>query len=212
MQTRASFHGSPHLHIRHVRDRGIGLVGDFAPRWLHMVLEVFPVLMALPVMLATQRRFPLSTLALVLIAGHALILIVGGHYTYARVPLGEWAQSWFGWTRNDYDKVGHFAQGFVPAILAREVLLRASPLHGSRWLNPLVVCVCLAISASYEIAEWLVAVSTGAAADDFLGTQGDVWDTQSDMAAALLGAVAAVLLFSRVHDRSLRRLRIDSSI
>ena len=171
--------------------------------WL---LEVFPILLALPLIWATGRRFPLSTLALTLIAVHALILIVGGHYTYARVPLGDWARDWFGWQRNDYDKIGHFAQGLVPAIVTREILLRTSPLRQSRWLNVLVVCVCLAISASYEIIEWLVAISSGTAADDFLGAQGDIWDTQSDMATALVGAVVSVLMLSGIHDRSLKRL------
>ena len=177
--------------------------------WL---LEVFPILLALPLIWATGRRFPLSTLALTLIAVHALILIVGGHYTYARVPLGDWARDWFGWQRNDYDKIGHFAQGLVPAIVTREILLRTSPLRQSRLLNVLVVCVCLAISASYEIIEWLVAISSGTAADDFLGAQGDIWDTQSDMATALVGAVVSVLMLSGIHDRSLKRLNRKTSL
>ena len=177
--------------------------------WL---LEIFPILLALPLIWATTRRFPLSTLALTLIAAHALILIVGGHYTYARVPLGDWARDWFGWQRNDYDKIGHFAQGLVPAIVTREILLRTSPLRQSRWLNVLVVCVCLAISASYEIIEWLVAISSGTAADDFLGAQGDIWDTQSDMATALVGAVVSVLMLSGIHDRSLKRLNRKTSL
>jgi len=179
-------------------------------------LEVAPVLAGVPVMLALQRRFPLSTLLLVLIWLHCLILIVGGHYTYALTPLGDWAKEWFGWTRNNYDKVGHFAQGFVPAILVREILLRTSPLRQaegrppgvpSRWLGYLVVNVCLALSALYELVEWRVSVAIGSAADDFLGTQGDPWDTQTDMAWALIGAVVALACFSRWHDRSLARLR-----
>jgi len=160
-------------------------------------------------------------------------LIVGGHYTYARVPLGDWAMEWFGWTRNNYDKIGHFAQGFVPAILTREILLRTSPLGGwsptsgragedaqkeparrsgstlmkpSRWLGFLCVSVCLAFSALYELIEWWVAVASGAGADDFLGTQGYAWDTQSDMAWALAGAIVALLICSRGHDRSLTRV------
>ena len=137
---------------------------------------------------------------------------MGGHYTYARVPLGDWARDWFGWQRNDYDKIGHFAQGLVPAIVTREILLRTSPLRQSRWLNVLVVCVCLAISASYEIIEWLVAISSGTAADDFLGAQGDIWDTQSDMATALVGAVVSVLMLSGIHDRSLKRLNRKTSL
>jgi putative membrane protein len=173
---------------------------------LTWLLEVFPILIAMPVLLATQSRFRFTSLALVLIALHAVVLIVGGHYTYARVPLGEWAEGWFGWHRNDYDKIGHFAQGFVPAIVVREILSRRSPLRNSRWLNVLVVCVCLAISAAYELIEWLIAISSGSGADDFLGTQGDIWDTQSDMATALVGAIIAVLVLSRVHDSFMHRL------
>lgn len=169
-------------------------------------LEIAPVFIGLPIALAVQRRFPLSSLLLVLLWWHCVILIFGGHYTYARVPLGEWARHWFGWTRNNYDKLGHFAQGFVPAVLTREILLRNSPLRGSKWLAFLVVCVCLAFSAFYELVEWAVAVSSGAAADDFLGTQGDPWDTQTDMAMALVGATLAVLLLPRRHDRSLAKL------
>src|SRR6187402_2337025 len=193
-------------------------------------LEVAPIFVGLPIAFAVQRRFPLSTLLLVLLWVHSVILIVGGHYTYARVPLGEWAMLWFGWTRNNYDKIGHFAQGFVPAILAREILLRTSPLGGldgvagrgeagpgsappatagwrpSRWLGFLVVSVCLAFSALYELIEWWVAVASGSGADDFLGTQGYAWDTQSDMAWALTGAIVALLMCSRGHDRSLARM------
>src|SRR5688572_5375259 len=191
------------------------------------VLEVTPVFIGLPVAFAVQRRFPLSTLLLVLLWVHAVILIVGGHYTYARVPLGDRAMEWFGWTRNNYDKIGHFAQGFVPAILVREILLRTSPLGGAggngafaiapdsssgraprprRWLAFLCVSVCLAFSAFYELIEWWVAVASGAAADDFLGTQGYAWDTQSDMAWALMGAIIALVTLRRSHDRSLGRL------
>lgn len=175
-------------------------------------LEVVPVLIGVPLMVATRRRFPLSTLLLVLLWLHCVVLIVGGHYTYARVPMGEWWMQWFGWTRNNYDKLGHFAQGFVPAILAREILVRASPLRDrgdgrpSRWLGFLVVSVCLAFSAFYELIEWWPAVLSGAAAEDFLGTQGYVWDTQSDMAWALGGAIAALALLSRWHDRSMARV------
>jgi len=175
------------------------------------VLEVLPVFIGLAIALAVQKRFPLSTLLLVLLWWHAVILIVGGHYTYARVPLGDWAMNWFGWTRNNYDKLGHFAQGFVPAILAREILVRKSPLGSTldrpdRWLGFLVVSVCLAFSAGYELIEWAVAELSGAAADDFLGTQGYAWDTQTDMAMALLGAILALVLLSRRHDRALARV------
>jgi putative membrane protein len=169
-------------------------------------LEVVPIFIGLPVVLALQRRLPLSNLLLVLLWWHSVILIFGGHYTYARVPLGDWAMGWFGWTRNNYDKLGHFAQGFVPAILVRELLRRTSPLKGSKWLPVLVVSVCLAFSALYELFEWLTAVLSGAAAEDFLGTQGDPWDTQTDMAMALVGAIVALLLLTKAHDRSLAKL------
>lgn len=179
-------------------------------------LEIAPILIGLPLAWAVRRRFPLSNLVLVLLWWHSVILIVGGHYTYARVPLGDWAMEWFGWTRNNYDKLGHFAQGFVPAILTREILLRTSPLGArlrnggasapSRWLGFLVVSVCLAFSAFYELLEWMVAVMSGAAADDFLGTQGYAWDTQTDMALALMGAVVALVTLSRWHDRSLGKV------
>lgn len=175
-------------------------------------LEVAPVLLGVPLIVACQRRFPLSTLLLVLVWLHSVVLIVGGHYTYALVPAGEWAREWFGWTRNNYDKLGHFAQGFVPAILTREILLRTSPLRErgdgrpSRWLGFLVVSVCLAFSAFYELIEWGVAELSGEAAESFLGTQGYVWDTQSDMGWALGGALAALALLSRVHDRSMAGL------
>lgn len=172
-------------------------------------LEVAPVLIGVPLIVAVRRRFPLSTLLLVLVGLHCAILMVGGKYTYALVPAGEWAKAWFGWTRNNYDKLGHLAQGFVPAILAREILLRTSPLRDrgdgrpSRWLGFLVVSVCLGFSAFYELIEWWVALLSGESADAFLGTQGYVWDTQSDMGWALGGALAALALLSRWHDRSM---------
>jgi len=175
------------------------------------ILEVFPIFLVLPVLVATFRRFPLTTLVYRLLFVHALILMVGGHYTYAKVPLGFWAQHAFGLARNLYDRVGHLAQGFVPAVLAREVLLRRSPLQRGKWLGFLVVCVCLALSATYELVEWLAAVLGGSAADAFLGTQGDVWDTQWDMFMALVGATSALLLLSRVHDRQLDRLERQTS-
>lgn len=171
--------------------------------WL---LEVAPVLVGLPIVIALRQRFPFTTLALVLMWLHAIVLVVGGHYTYAEVPLGHWVREAFGLARNHYDRVGHFAQGFVPAVVAREVLLRTSPLEPGWWLAFLVVCVCLAISATYELVEFAVAAATGEAAEAFLGTQGDVWDTQKDMTLALVGAVAALALLSRAHDRALARL------
>jgi len=166
-------------------------------------LEVFPVLIAAPLLLATAARFPLTPIAYTLIAAHALILILGGHYTYAQVPLGFWVQDGLGLARNHYDRLGHFAQGFVPAILVREILLRTSPLRPGRWLFFLVTATCLAISACYEFIEWWAALAGGVAADAFLGTQGDVWDTQWDMFVALLGALTAQLLLGRAHDRAL---------
>ena len=172
-------------------------------------LESVPVVIGVPVIFGFQKKFPLSSLLLVLVWLHCVVLVVGGHYTYAEVPLGEWAKAWFGWTRNNYDKLGHFAQGLVPAILARELLVRTSPLRGSRWLGFLVVCVCLAFSAFYELIEWFTAVTQGGAADAFLGTQGDPWDTQTDMLMALIGAIVAVLALSRWHDRSMAQVAVD---
>jgi putative membrane protein len=175
------------------------------------VLEVFPILLGFPVLIATYRRFPLTPLAYRLICIHALILIVGGHYTYARVPLGFWVRDALDLSRNHYDRLGHLAQGFVPAIIVREILLRRSPLRSGKWLFFLVTCVCLAISAFYEFIEWWAAVIGGEAAESFLGTQGDVWDTQWDMFMALVGAIAALILLSRVHDRSLSQLSAAAS-
>lgn len=169
-------------------------------------LEVFPILLAVPLLVATYRRFPLTRLTYTLLAAHALILMVGGHYTYARVPLGFWAEQAFGLARNHYDRLGHFAQGFVPAIVVRELLLRTSPLRPGRWLAVLVTAACLAISAFYELIEWWVALAGGESAEAFLGTQGDVWDTQWDMFMALLGAIIAQVLLSSFHDRALAAL------
>jgi putative membrane protein len=169
------------------------------------VLEVFPVLVGVPLLVLTYRRFPLTPLLYRLLAAHAVVLMVGGHWTYADVPLGEWVRDWTG-GRNSYDKLGHFVQGFVPAILVREILLRRSPVPRGRWLSLYVVSVCLAFSALYEILEWWAAVLGGSGADAFLGTQGYVFDTQSDMFAALVGAVAALALLGRVHDRALDRV------
>lgn len=174
--------------------------------WL---LEVFPVLVGVPLLVVTYRRFPLTSLLYGLIFVHALILIVGGHYTYARVPVGFWFQDLFDLSRNHYDRLGHLAQGFVPAILVREILLRTSPLRPGKWLFFLVVCVCLAFSASYELIEWWTALIGGGSADDFLGSQGDVWDAQWDMFLALIGAIASLLLLSGWHDRALARLGVS---
>jgi putative membrane protein len=168
------------------------------------ILEVAPVLIALPVLWLTRRRFRLTTLVYVLIAAHALVLILGGAYTYARVPAGFWVQEWFDLGRNPYDKLGHLAQGFVPAMVAREIFIRRGVITGAAWRAFLIVCVVLAISASYELIEWGAAVALGQGADEFLGTQGYVWDTQSDMFMALIGAVGALVTLSRLHDRQLR--------
>ena len=169
------------------------------------VLEVFPIFIAVPLLVATARRFPLTPLTYRLIFVHALVLMLGGHYTYAEVPLGFWIQDLFGFGRNHYDRIGHFAQGFVPAVIAREILIRCSPLKPGKWLFVIVLCVCLAISACYEFIEWWSALIGGSAADAFLGTQGDPFDTQADMFMALIGAVVAQLLLARVHDRQIAK-------
>jgi len=175
---------------------------DYLTWWL----EVSPALVALVVLAITRRRFPLTTLAYLLILIHAVILMVGGHYTYAEVPLGDWIRDSLGGSRNNYDKLGHFAQGFVPAIVIREVLIRLDVVTRRGWLAFVVISICLAISAFYELLEWWAAVLGGSAADSFLGAQGYIWDTQSDMLLALVGAVVALVLLSRLHDRQLHRM------
>jgi putative membrane protein len=171
------------------------------------ILEVAPIFVAVPILVWTYKRFPLTPLAYRLILLHASILMLGGHYTYAEVPLGYWMKDLFGFSRNHYDRIGHFAQGFVPAILAREILLRKTPLKSGGWLFFLVTCVCMAISAFYEFIEWWTALASGQAATAFLGTQGDVWDTQWDMFLAFVGAITAQLTLSRYHDRQIAQLR-----
>jgi putative membrane protein len=170
-------------------------------------LETAPGLAGLVILLATNRRFPLTTLCYTLIALHICVLCVGGHYTYARVPAFDWLRTVFGWERNHYDRLGHFMQGFVPAIIAREVIIRLGVVNRKKWIPFLVVSVCLAISAFYELVEWWTALLSGSAANDFLGSQGDVWDTQSDMCLALIGAVCALLFVSYFHDRALRQIQ-----
>jgi putative membrane protein len=170
---------------------------------LTWLMEVAPVLIVVPLLILTRASYPLTALLYALIFIHALILILGGAYTYARVPLGFWMQELMDLSRNPYDKIGHFAQGFIPAIAAREVLLRGAFVRGRRMLAFLVLCVVLAISASYELIEWAAALALGQGADEFLGTQGDPWDTQSDMFLALIGGSVALLLLSRLHDRQL---------
>ena len=166
-------------------------------------LEVFPVLVAIPLLALTREGFPLTRLLYWLIFVHALILMVGGHYTYARVPLGFWMQDWFDLARNHYDRIGHIVQGFVPAMITREILLRRSPLVRGKWLFFLVLCVCMFVSVFYEFIEWWVALIAEGASIEFLGTQGDVWDTHWDMFLALCGAILAQVLLTRVHDRQL---------
>ncbi|MGI9336771.1 MAG: DUF2238 domain-containing protein [Gammaproteobacteria bacterium] len=166
-------------------------------------LEVAPVLIGATALVVTFSAFRFSSLVYRLLFLHAIILAVGGHYTYAKVPIGFWMQDLLDLSRNHYDRIGHFAQGFIPAILAREILLRLSPLRQGKWLFFLVLCVCLAFSAFYEMLEWWAALIGGDSADSFLGTQGDVWDTQWDMFLALLGVVSAQCLLARAHDRSM---------
>lgn len=169
-------------------------------------LEVVPVMAALPVMMATRSRFPLTPLLYRLAFLHGLVLILGGHYTYAQVPLGFWLQDILDLARNPYDRIGHFFQGFVPAILAREILIRKEVMKRGKMLFFVVACICLAFSAFYELIEWWAAVILGQGADDFLGTQGDIWDTQWDMFMALVGAVLAQFLLARRHDREIKSL------
>ena len=169
------------------------------------ILETFPAIIGFFLLVATYRRFPLTPLAYTLLMIHAAILMIGGHYTYAEVPLGFWMRDFLHTARNDYDRIGHFAQGFVPAIIAREILIRRNVVRNRGWLYFIIVCICLAISASYELLEWRVSVATGAKGDAFLGTQGDVWDTQEDMATALVAAMIAPLTLGWLHDRQIDR-------
>jgi len=170
-------------------------------------MQVLPVIVALPLMWATRRRFPLTDILFACIFVHCCVLMLGGAYTYARVPMGFALQDWLGTDRNPYDKIGHFMQGFAPALVAREILIRGAYVRGRRMLAFLVVCVVMAVSATYELIEWAAALALGQGADEFLGTQGDPWDTQSDMFLALIGAVSALVLFSRRHDREIAELQ-----
>jgi putative membrane protein len=195
---------------------GIGWIVSFAiillwsgwgphdyPTWF---LEVFPALLGGAVLWYTRKTFPLTPIVYVLILAHCIILMVGGHYTYAEVPAGKWLQDAFDMTRNNYDKLGHFAQGFIPAIVTREIVVRQQVFNSVRWRNFFIVCFCLGFSAFYELIEWWVALLSAEAADSFLGTQGYIWDTQSDMAWALSGAIIALALLGRWHDRQMRSL------
>jgi putative membrane protein len=175
--------------------------------YLTWFLEVLPALLGLIILAVTYKKFRLTRLLYSLILVHCIILMVGGHYTYAEVPFFDWIKEVFELERNNYDKVGHFAQGFIPALIAREILIRKSVVNGRGWLNFLVPCICLALSAFYEFVEWWVALLSGEAADAFLGTQGYVWDTQSDMALALLGAILALLVLGKFHDRAIEKIK-----
>ena len=184
---------------------GVLIWSAIAPKdYFTWFLEVLPALIGAAVLWATRKSYPLTQLTYVLILVHCIILIVGGHYTYAEVPFGDWLRDVFDQSRNNYDKIGHFAQGFVPAIIARELVIRQSVFNSAGWRNFFIVCFCLAVSAFYELVEWWVALVSSEAADSFLGTQGDVWDTQSDMGIALLGAILALSLLGRIQDRQLR--------
>ena len=174
---------------------------DYTTWWM----ETAPIFIAVPIFIVTYKNYTLTPLVYRLLFLHAIILMVGGHYTYAEVPLGYWMEHWFGFVRNDYDKIGHFAQGFVPALLIRELLLRSSPLRKGKLLFTLVVASCLAVSASYELIEWAAAITMGQGADAFLGTQGDPWDTQTDMLMALIGAICAQVLLARMQDKQLEK-------
>ncbi|WP_196207578.1 DUF2238 domain-containing protein [Citrobacter sp. Res13-Sevr-PEB04-36] len=182
--------------------------GFCATEKITWLMEVTPVIIVVPLLLATARRYPLTPLLYTLIFLHAIILMVGGMYTYAKVPIGFDVQEWLNLSRNPYDKLGHFFQGLVPALTAREILLRGNIVRGRKMLAFLVCCVALAISATYELIEWWAALAMGQGADDFLGTQGDPWDTQSDMFCALLGALTTVMLLARVHCQQLRRYKL----
>lgn len=175
-------------------------------------LEVAPAVAGGIILWFTRERFPLTPLAYVLILVHCVILMVGGHYTYADVPIGEWFRELTDGSRNNYDKLGHLAQGFIPAIVARELVIRLDVFNSRRWRDFFIVCFCLGLSAFYELIEWWVALLSDEAADSFLGTQGYVWDTQSDMGWALIGAFAALVLLGRLHDRQLRELQFADAV
>ena len=175
---------------------------------LTWVLETFPFIIALPVMLITYKRFQLTDLTYTLIAIHAMILMLGGHYSYAKVPLGFWMEEWFGWTRNNYDKIGHLMQGFGPAIYTREIIARTSPLKRGKWLGFISVAVPLAFSAIYEIIEWLASLTNPTDTEAFLGTQGYIWDTQTDMFLCLIGSILALIFLTKLHNRYLSKIGV----
>lgn len=167
-------------------------------------LEVFPAIIALVILITTYRKFKFTNLVYTLILIHCVILIIGSHYTYAEVPFFNWIKEVFNSSRNNYDKIGHLAQGFIPAIITREILIRNAVVNGKMWLNVVIVAICMAISVSYEFMEWLVAELTGDSAESFLGTQGYIWDTQSDMLYATIGAILAIITLQRLHNKALK--------
>lgn len=174
--------------------------------WL---LEVTPALLGLIILAATYKKFKFTPLVYWLILVHCLILMVGGHYTYAEVPLFDWLREVFGWERNNYDKIGHFMQGFVPVIIIRELFIRLDIVKKKKWMPFIIISICLALSVAYEFVEWFVAVGTGTAADSFLGTQGYVWDTQSDMLLCLIGSITALIMLSRAHDKQIKKIKAN---
>ena len=186
---------------------GLVLSGIQPHDYFTWLLEVFPAIIGLIVLLLTFKKFKFSELTYFLILAHCYILFIGGHYTYAEVPLFEWIKDTFEQSRNNYDKVGHFAQGFVPAMIVRELFVRKEIVKQGSWLSFLTVCVCIAISVFYEFLEWLVAIIIGESADSFLGTQGYVWDTQSDMLYATIGAMCMVLFISKIQDKQIEKMK-----
>ena len=174
--------------------------------YLTWFLETAPFMIALPILLLTYKRYPLTNLTYTIAAVHAMILMLGGHYSYARVPLGFWMENWFGWTRNNYDKIGHLIQGFGPAIYTREILWRTSPLRGSRWLSVISIAIPLALSALYEIFEWWASLTNPGDTEAFLGTQGYIYDTQSDLFLCLVGSIIALVLLTKLHNRHLNKM------
>jgi putative membrane protein len=190
---------------------GLILSGINPHDYFTWILEVSPAIIGLVILILTFKKFRFSDLTYYLILVHCYILFIGGHYTYAEVPLFDWIRDVFHQSRNNYDKVGHFAQGFVPAIITRELFIRLKIVKSGLWLSFLTICVCVAISAFYEFLEWFVAVMSGQSADAFLGTQGYVWDTQSDMLFALIGAVCMIIFLSRFHDKQIKKIKMPSS-
>jgi putative membrane protein len=186
---------------------GLIVSGIYPHDYFTWFLEVFPAIIGFAVLIFTYNKFKLTTLTYWMILVHCYILFIGGHYTYAEVPLFDWIKEWLGHSRNNYDKVGHFAQGFVPAMIVRELFIRMQIVKKGAWLSFLTVCVCVTISVLYEFLEWLVAVVSGQSADAFLGTQGYVWDTQSDMLWATIGAIGMLVFLSKIHDKQIGKLK-----